>query len=85
MAPLTSYIIGGSGPTSCPAWQRKAVGRGRASRQAWKATEPRYRRAWTHPESNGVVEGHVHRLKRLKRQCYGRAGFATLRARVLSA
>jgi transposase len=33
--------------------------------------------------SNGVTEGHVHRLKLLKRQCYGRAGFATLRARVL--
>jgi transposase len=33
--------------------------------------------------SNGVTEGHVHRVKLLKRQCYGRAGFATLRARVL--
>ncbi|ECY4644304.1 ISL3 family transposase [Salmonella enterica subsp. enterica] len=34
--------------------------------------------------SNGVVEGHVNRLKMLKRQMYGRAGFELLRRRVLS-
>lgn len=34
--------------------------------------------------SNGVVEGHVHRLKMLKRQMYGRAGFELLRRRVMS-
>lgn len=33
--------------------------------------------------SNGQVEGHINRLKALKRQMYGRAGFALLRARVL--
>ena len=33
--------------------------------------------------SQGPVEGHVHRLKLLKRQAYGRAGFQTLRKRVL--
>jgi transposase len=33
--------------------------------------------------SNGQVEGQVNRLKTLKRQMYGRAGFALLRARVL--
>jgi len=33
--------------------------------------------------SNGVTEAHVHRLKLLKRQSYGRAGFGMLRARVL--
>lgn len=33
--------------------------------------------------SNGQVEGQVHRLKLLKRQAYGRAGFETLRKRVL--
>jgi transposase len=33
--------------------------------------------------SNGVTEGHVNRLKLLKRHAYGRSGFATLRARVL--
>jgi transposase len=35
--------------------------------------------------SNGVNEGHVHRLKLVKRQGYGRAGFALLRQRVLRA
>jgi transposase len=35
--------------------------------------------------SNGVTEGHVHRLKLLKRQGYGRAGFALLRQRILQA
>jgi transposase len=33
--------------------------------------------------SQGPVQGHVHRLKLLKRQAYGRASFETLRKRVL--
>jgi len=33
--------------------------------------------------SNGQVEGQVNRLKAIKRQMYGRAGFNLLRARVL--
>jgi transposase len=33
--------------------------------------------------SNGCVEGQINRLKMLKRQSYGRAGFELLRARVL--
>jgi transposase len=39
----------------------------------------------TLPWSNGITEGHVHRLKLVKRQGYGRAGFALLRQRVLRA
>jgi transposase len=35
--------------------------------------------------SNGPVEGHINRLKTVKRQMYGRAGFVLLRARVLNA
>lgn len=35
--------------------------------------------------SNGPVEGHVHRLKLIKRQMYGRANFDLLRARVIYA
>jgi transposase len=35
--------------------------------------------------SNGPVEGFVHKLKLLKRQGYGRAGFGLLRARLLAA
>jgi hypothetical protein len=35
------------------------------------------------PWSNGQVDGQVNRLKTIKRQMYGRAGFDPLRARVL--
>ena len=35
------------------------------------------------PWSNGPVEGQIHRLKLLKRQMYGRAGFDLLKLRVL--
>ena len=35
--------------------------------------------------SSGVTEGHIHRLKLVKRQSYGRAGFALIRQRVLQA
>ena len=35
------------------------------------------------PWSNGQVEGQINRLKAIKRQMYGRAGFHLLRARVL--
>jgi transposase len=41
--------------------------------------------AVSEPWSNGPVEGHVNRLKTIKRQMYGRAGFRLLRARVLQA
>ena len=41
--------------------------------------------ALTQPYSSGVVEGHVNRIKMLKRQMYGRANFDLLRARVLQA
>lgn len=39
----------------------------------------------TLPWSSGVVEGHVNRIKMIKRQMYGRAGFGLLRRRVLPA
>ncbi|MCX4429828.1 transposase [Streptomyces mirabilis] len=34
--------------------------------------------------SSGVVEGHVNRVKTLKRAMYGRASFELLRARILT-
>jgi transposase len=37
----------------------------------------------TAPWSNGPIEGHINRLKAIKRQMYGRAGFELLKARVL--
>jgi hypothetical protein len=39
--------------------------------------------AVTQPWSNGPVEGHINRLKTLRRQMYGRAGVDLLRARLL--
>jgi transposase len=39
--------------------------------------------AFVHKWNNGQVEGHVNRLKMLKRQTYGRANFDLLRRRVL--
>ena len=43
------------------------------------------RAALTHPWSSGQAEGQVNRLKLIKRQSYGRAGFDLLRRRVLLA
>ena len=33
--------------------------------------------------SNGAVEGHVNRIKSIKRQMYGRASFDLLRKKVI--
>ena len=35
------------------------------------------------PWSNGAVEGHVNRIKNIKRQMYGRASFDLLRKKVI--
>ncbi|MEP7307483.1 MAG: transposase [Acidobacteriota bacterium] len=51
----------------------------RKLRQDLRAVEGAVRERW----SNGPVEGHINRLKMLRRQMYGRAGVELLRARVL--
>jgi len=43
------------------------------------------RNGLTLPWSPGVVEGTVNKIKMIKRQMYGRAGFPLLRKRVLVA
>ena len=43
------------------------------------------RAALAEPWSSGQAEGQINRLKMLKRQMYGRAGFDLLRKRVLCA
>ena len=48
-------------------------------RRDLKAVEQAITSRW----SNGPVEGHINRLKMIKRQMYGRAGVELLRARVL--
>jgi transposase len=47
--------------------------------------DPAIRTGLVEPWSNGQTEGQITRLKHLKRQGYGRAGFALLRTRVLCA
>src|SRR5579863_4959902 len=39
--------------------------------------------AITTPWSNGAIEGHINRLKTIKRPMYGRAKFELLKARML--
>ena len=43
------------------------------------------RAAITEPWSTSPVEGEINRVKTMKRQMYGRAGYALLRVRVLAA
>ena len=52
---------------------------GKTLRRDLKAVELAIETPW----SNGPLEGHINRLKVIKRQMYGRAGFELLRARVL--
>jgi len=74
-------------PDTLDAWIRKAKDSGVYSFQRFAKTLrrdlPAVHNALTEPFSNGPVEGHINRLKTLKRQMYGRAGFELLRARLL--
>jgi transposase len=68
-------------------WMKKAVASGiygmkrfvRKLNHDLAAVKNALRESW----SNGPVESHINRLKTLKRQMYGRAGFELLRARLL--
>ena len=51
----------------------------RTLKQDLSAVEAAVEQTW----SNGPVEGHINKLKIIKRQMYGRAGFELLRARIL--
>jgi transposase len=70
-------------------WLTKAAGSGCAEVRSFAASlrqdEAAVAAALTEPWSNGPVEGHVNRLKVIKRQMYGRAGLHLLRARVRKA
>jgi transposase len=60
-------------------------GRFRNFAEGLRQDEAAVRAAMTYQWSNGMVEGHVNRLKLIKRQMYGCAKFDLLRARVLLA
>jgi transposase len=62
-------------PTEFDALQRFV----RKLRQDLGAVEGAVTERW----SNGPVEGHINRLKTIRRQMYGRAGVELLRARLL--
>jgi transposase len=49
-------------------------------RDDWSAVQAAFRLPW----SNGQTEGHVNRLKLIKRQMFGRAGFDLLKQRLLN-
>jgi transposase len=70
-------------------WLTRAAGSGCAEVRSFAESlgqdEAAVSAALTEPWSNGPVEGHVNRLKVIKRQMYGRAGFRLLRARVRKA
>ena len=68
---LTAWLAR-AGSSSCPEIRRFAEGIRRDEAAAQAAVSGRW--------SNGPVEGHVNRLKMIKRQMYGRAGFVLLRA-----
>jgi transposase len=73
---LSDWLAKGEA-SSCPEIRRFAEGIRRDESAVLAAVTQRW--------SNGPVEGHVNRLKTVKRQMYGRAGFDLLRARVLNA
>ena len=69
-------------------WLQEASGSGIAELRTFaagiKRDQAAVQAALTYSWSQGQVEGQVHRLKLLKRQSYGRAGFELLRHRVLA-
>ena len=69
------------------AWLQKAEAQGIAELRGFalslKRDHDAVKAGLTLSWSQGPVEGHVHRLKLLKRQMYGKASFQTLRKRVL--
>jgi transposase len=71
-------------PAALDRWLREAEASALATFAAGlRRDEDAVRAALTEPWSNGQVEGQVNRLKVVKREMYGRAGFDLLRARVL--
>jgi transposase len=73
--------------TSLKRWIKEAEAAGIAAISSFvrqlKKDQAAVENAVEHRWSNGPVEGHINRLKAVKRQMYGRAGFELLRSRVL--
>jgi transposase len=82
-------LIRGRRPAGLGAWhlraEQSAVSEMRSFAGRLRQDEAAVRAGMELDWSNGPTEGHVNRLKLVKRSMYGRAGFDLLRARVLSA
>lgn len=82
-------LIHGRSETDLASWQKEVSESGFTHLMALSRGLDRDRAAveaaLSQPWSNGPTEGHVNRLKLIKRQMYGRAGFELLRRRVLLA
>jgi transposase len=71
-------------PAAWPAWQSATLASPLANfARHLQRDEHAFLAALQQPWSNGPVEGHVQRLKLIKRSMYGRAKFDLLRLRVL--
>lgn len=77
-------MVKGKLPDPFDGWLRKAEASVLAPFAAGiRRDEDAVRAALSEPWSSGQVEGHVNRLKAIKRAMYGRAGFDLLRGRIL--
>ena len=80
-------ILRGGKVSSLRHWAAKAEASGievivrfvRQLKKDWKAVENAVEQVW----SNGPTEGHINRLKTIRRGMYGRAGIELLRAHLL--
>jgi len=82
-------LVRKQGGTTLKAWQEKAL-RGvstelRRFAEGLEREQAAVQAALDEGWSNGAVEGHINRLKTIKRQMFGRASLPLLRARVLFA
>ncbi len=86
LAAAFAALVRKSATGSLGDWLAKAEGAGCAEMRAFAGSlrqdEAAVTAALTEAWSNGPVEGHVNRLKLIKRSMYGRAGWKLLRARV---
>ena len=77
----------GSSGSGCREGQLSAGEAGGPAGALWAGTLrrdlPAVELSMTTPWSTGPLEGQINRLKVIKRQMYGRAGFELLKARVL--
>jgi transposase len=79
------HMIRARAPEALPAWITDAkVSMPAPSGRGIAADQPAVSAAPTEPSPNGPTEGHVTRLKLIRRQMYGRGNLDLLRARLVA-